>query len=800
MNDGQPSRRETRSGQHAFRRIACCGLTLWLFVFCTNAPAAKLILKNGLELEGDLAPLGSMMPGAAGADSDDGGKLIEFVDNGLTRTYVSLHQVKQVIDNAGDVQQKIKVPQPIAEGGKQVLSLGPFALKPPPLDPFGRRTIRILLADGPVDIVQGVTLVTPRYYELRTLNVGQRLLLVQKYALSNLPSDVLARIMAYAMHDQKPEARKSVVQLYLESDRFGDAQRELTDLMTKHPEIEGLDSIQKQLRQLQANVVLDELKMRAKVGQHQLVRAMLEKFPTEGVNGETLFKVREMLKEYVEGEQQLDKLRAELKALLADVKETAARQKLAPLVEEICADLNYGSLPRLSAYRRLSSDPKMPPAEKLSLAVSGWLMGADNALNSFVHAQSLIDVRQYVRKYLNEPLKSERAEYLARIRSQSAGTPPLVAKLMSFMKPPLPLPETSGGVAGYYELTVPGRDKEVDTTYFVQLPPEYDPYRRYPVVLSLHGLTTDGPKQIDWWAGSVGKNGQRMGQASRQGYIIIAPNWTKAGQRKYEYSAREHALVLDVLRDSCRRFSIDTDQVFLSGHALGGDAAWDLALAHPDLWAGVIPIVATADTGKYTYCKLYWPNAHYVPFYFVGGEYDGPQRAKNSPLYDRYLRSLRFDATVVEYLGRGHESFSDEVVRIFEWMQKHHRNFFPKEFECATIRSFDNYFWWLEINGFPKSTVVDPEDWPGKGIRTLKITGNIRSSGGTTTVTATTGRGAATIWLSPELVDFNSRIRVKVIGRGPEVSNPPPDVGVILEDARTRGDRQHPFWTRVDFQ
>ena len=141
--------------------------------------------------------------------------------------------------------------------------------------------------------------------------------------------------------------------------------------------------------------------------------------------------------------------------------------------------------------------------------------------------------------------------------------------------------------------------------YLVQLPPEYDPYRRYPAIVTLHGAGTTAMQQIDWWAGDRAKAACAPGQATRHGYIVIAPDWTAEHQKQYGYSAREHAAVLDCLRDACRRFSIDTDRVFLSGHSMGGDAAWDIGLAHPDLWAGVIPIVAQADR----YCALYWENA-----------------------------------------------------------------------------------------------------------------------------------------------------------------------------------------------
>ncbi|MFM7547501.1 MAG: hypothetical protein ACKO8I_01240, partial [Cyanobacteriota bacterium] len=76
--------------------------------------------------------------------------------------------------------------------------------------------------------------------------------------------------------------------------------------------------------------------------------------------------------------------------------------------------------------------------------------------------------------------------------------------------------------------------------------------------------------------------------------------------------------MLTAVRESLRRFSIDTDRVFLAGHAVGADVAWDVALAHPDLWAGVVLIAPTADR----YVTRYWPNARTLPFYMVGGELD----------------------------------------------------------------------------------------------------------------------------------------------------------------------------------
>ena len=56
-----------------------------------------------------------------------------------------------------------------------------------------------------------------------------------------------------------------------------------------------------------------------------------------------------------------------------------------------------------------------------------------------------------------------------------------------------------------------------------------------------------------------------------------------------------------------------------------------------------------------------------------------------------------------------------------------------------------------------------------------------------------------TVWLSPELVDFTQPLVVELNNRSisPRDRIVKPDLGVLLEDARTRADRQHPFWAKL---
>ncbi|HEY4760985.1 MAG TPA: peptidase, partial [Thermoguttaceae bacterium] len=220
--------------------------------------------------------------------------------------------------------------------------------------------------------------------------------------------------------------------------------------------------------------------------------------------------------------------------------------------------------------------------------------------------------------------------------------------------------------------------------------------------------------------------------------------------------------------------------------------AWDIALAHPDLWAGVIPISALADR----YCSLYWENAKYLPFYVILGELDGAKLTKNARDLDRYFKH-GYNATVIEYEGRGHDDFHEEILKIFDWMGRFRRDFFPREFTCSTMRLWDSFFWWVELDGMPPKSLVDPTQWPPpSGTRPLQVSGSITNNN----IYIRTGSSQVSLWLSPKMIDFDRQINIVVNGQRVNNQEPffKPDLNIILEDVRTRGDRQHPFWSRLD--
>ena len=231
---------------------------------------------------------------------------------------------------------------------------------------------------------------------------------------------------------------------------------------------------------------------------------------------------------------------------------------------------------------------------------------------------------------------------------------------------------------------------------------------------------------------------------------------------------------------------------------MGGDAAWDMGLAHPDLWAGVIPIAAVAyqpDPSSPQYLAHYWPNAKHVPLYFVCGEKDAGKLQHNAQEFDRYLKRPGYDTMVVAFIGRGHEHFYDEIHRLFEWMGVHQRDFRPREFKCATMRPWDSFFWWAELDQLPSQSMVVPLAWPPPRRRPVTIEGELRGN----SIRLSSGAGRSTVWLTPEMVNLDQRLTIQVDRRS-EKTAVSPSSDVILEDARTRGDRQHPFWAKVEIQ
>jgi pimeloyl-ACP methyl ester carboxylesterase len=888
----EPDRRTLNQRLFAFSpdcvpRSVACNLRFLAFFFLFSSfspaelPATELTLKDGRIIKGGIGKVVSLAENPKRPRREGEVPLIVLVDDELRRTFIPLNSVQEVREgDAVQIGDKFHLPQQVKHFGPTIRPLGPM-LREWPFDAHGHRRFTMYAQHGPEDVFQGITELTPWYFKAEGLSH----VLDMRIATSSLPSDTLEAILWNQSGPNKVEHAKRVAWFFLLAERFEVAQRTLENLLKANPGDadlkEKVEPEIRRIRQLSADKLKKELELRRKAGQHRLVYGMMQRFPTEGVAGEILQGVREMIQDYDAKIARRTKILEQFGRLIPQVKSTPQRMLLEKIRGEIAEELSVDTLDRFAAFVQDYDDAEMTAEEKLAMAVSGWLLGKDAATAKLPVALSAYSVRGKIRRYVSEPIKLTRAQIFSEFAAEEAAAPSYAVKILSNMKPPQEAPPpVSRDMPGFFRLETPGLPDQPSMAYWVQLPPEYDPYRAYPTIVTLHGEGDSAEKQVAWWAGDwnsppgvkkkpngdhqipadgnkrpttsdkppaipqgspkasgkgigpqpipstaagsdrgeesdsphpsplpkgEGTGGDasavkrpaapryRTGHAARRGYIVIAPEWTEEHQRQYNYSAREHAAVVCALRDACRRFAVDTDRVYLSGRSMGGDAAWDIGLAHPDLWAGVIPISAQADK----FCNFYAQNARYVPFYVVLGELDDDKMVQNALQLDHYLRH-NFPVTVVEFQGRGHEDFYDEILNLFDWMGQYRRNFYPKQFTCSTLRDTDSFFWWIEIAGLPSKTRIDPASWPPPtGTLPFQLSGTI-TPGNTLYATARAGR--VRVWISPQMIDFQQKASVTVNGRRINAKEPfiRGDLQTLLEDVRTRGDRQHPFWAMFE--
>jgi hypothetical protein len=146
------------------------------------------------------------------------------------------------------------------------------------------------------------------------------------------------------------------------------------------------------------------------------------------------------------------------------------------------------------------------------------------------------------------------------------------------------------------------------------------------------------------------------------------------------------------------------------------------------------------------------------------------------------------------YRGRGQDHFQEELPRIVEWMKlsNHVRPNTPTEILIKTTRPGDNFFWPLEITGFPVEKVNNPFlDFDHKKVMDLEMS---RTKNGIQIEGLIASEFV--LWFSPDVIDFGQEVIV-MWPKNKKRLNVSPDMATLLEDVRTRGDRQRPFWAKV---
>ena len=786
--------------------------------------AEKYILRDGRVLEGTHALLSRVDEKVDAPEFTS--KPITIIGDGLRDIYISKYQIRDIVPAASARPVSFKTGQRPNEDGKEYVILGDYS-NSTPFDQYGRRLLPIYHTGGVEFVEQAIVELTPYYICVTTLRADNKPRKWEmRIATNAVPREQITPILLHRIDPQNVEDRIKLVRFYYDGQLFSSAYDELESIMQDWKDspdvITRVLSMSLNIRQQKYEQIINEFEFRWESGQYQSVRKYITELAQDPGLPERLHEpVQRMLRRYDETDMKCQEAVAAMRELCDQLPESEKNDKFPTIIAEIEKELNHSTLKRLNTFLLYANAPQLSADEKLAMGISGWYAGADANNTRLAVAVTLPDTEKLITQYLRSGHDFLlRQKILEQLKNMETSRPDLIAGILATMKPPFSdLPAEDPRFPGLYQFTVPnpliapgvafGGAKIHGTTeirYAVQLPPDYNPYQRYPMVVSLRG-THSPDAQIDWWAGSW-RNSERYGHASRHGYIVIAPDWNppEINRADYDFSFFSHAAVLCSVKDAFRRFSIDTDRVFISGHGSGGTAAWDIALSHPDLWAGAIIFNAVAST----YIDAYRAAVRRVPLYFVWGDKEGVGTVRkwnvNAPVLNHYLQTLARpgDVTVVRYIGRGMEGFSEEILHILDWMRLRQRNFVPFSFVAETMRPWDSFFWWVEMPNLVvdrPECMFEPIDFPARNaVRKVTVESELYRATNNISVKTMPRVGNVLVFLTPDMLDFKAKTSIKVNEKNYHPANGivEPNIEVMLEDVRTRGDRLHPFWVMLD--
>lgn len=753
--------------------------------------AGELTLKSGLRLKpGAAQPLSTI---SLNAPLPGGGGSFPFwmLDDGMRRYFVGYRQVA-VANRDVELAQFDRFDPPVKKkGGPEVIQhVGPF-LQTEPFNEHGHRKVTLLGPNKtPKVYVQGITQLRPQSCTVTGLDHTWEF----SIATTSLRREELVPLLRQCIELERPEDRFKVVRFYVQAGLYELAIEELEAIARDLPDQkEKCETDAIEARQLYAQRWLGELKHRRQAGQHQLFAKAIAAFPMQNLGADILRDVRQLQTEVIEAAEKIERV----KQLLGDLQDGLTDEQMkqvAPLRDEITEQLDEETLPRLEAFFKLENGEGLSKAEKLALAYSGWVVGDANATTDLANAIRWWQARFHVLQYLRANHPSLRGPVLADLAATEGVGPKTIEQLIKLLPPVVETPELKSSRVATLTVQDPGRARDDDDPaairYSVLVPPEFNPHHTYPVIVALHEWGWTPERILKWWGGDDAS----PLQSQRHGYIVIAPEYLppKFGD---PLPAPTDTIVWECLRDVRRRFLIDSDRVFVSGYGRGADAAFDVALARPDLFAGVIPIsggiILPKGTAPRDSVRLQ-ENARQLAWYAVIGEFD-------FGLFDRHAQwfeSLMLNGTdllVAQYKARGHETFYSEIHRLFEWMELHRRPAEPKEFDFQSLRKTDVRLHWVR---WSDSTVRSSGKPPAKPVP-IKLSARIQPGETEKKNIILGGRGTVTVWLNEQLIDFDKRLSITLDGQRKFNDFLKPEIEAVLEDFRQRGDRQRLHSVRI---
>jgi Putative esterase len=212
----------------------------------------------------------------------------------------------------------------------------------------------------------------------------------------------------------------------------------------------------------------------------------------------------------------------------------------------------------------------------------------------------------------------------------------------------------------YEQFTRPSGEK---VNYAIYVPADYNPGKRYPLIVFLHGYGergTDGRKQCTVGMGLGIRWALQRGDAFD--FVVLFPQG-KAGV--WLPGSNDDMLVSELADNAIARLNVDPDRVYLTGLSSGGTGVWNLAAAHPDRWAAILPLCSFPATGLI-------PKVKALPCWCFHGELDSVQKTQ---AFITELEKAGGRARFTVLPSTGHKVWNQVYLNreVYEWLSAQRR-------------------------------------------------------------------------------------------------------------------------------
>lgn len=320
-------------------------------------------------------------------------------------------------------------------------------------------------------------------------------------------------------------------------------------------------------------------------------------------------------------------------------------------------------------------------------------------------------------------------------------------------------------------------DNDRKLTVQILLPADYDPAKRYPLMIAMGGGPTANEKQARAQAAMM--MGGWSKPAQEAGWLVAAVEDT-ISIRKPGKDLRFPVLHADHMRSILTalrgKLAIDPDRVHATGISLGSNYAMAYAAAHPDWFAGIAPVSTEGETREHVLRNL-----NGVSVFTLEGAKDKNIRSIDGPrtmakILDRFGQRHRYE----EEPNQGHEGFFAKYPAVLQWLSNQPRTPFPREvirLAHPGIILPGKRFFWIEVDTHQAAVHAS-------------VRGNV------ITIQAARAR-RLTLHLADRLVNLDEPVVVRVNGQTVHEKNVQRSLRVALEDAAALDDTERFATARV---